>query len=174
MLGIGYGWNHEEMENHGIDVRRRRALVREHMLCAQALWGNEIAEFHGEFVQMEPSWSWPKPIQQPRIRTIIGAAPGPTTFAHIAEFGDGWMPIGGAGMRAALADLAEAMEAVGRNIGELELITYGTKPDFGKIDYYRELGITEVVLRFPHGGSADEVLPVLDEYTRWIEEFGGT
>ncbi|MDE0614826.1 MAG: LLM class F420-dependent oxidoreductase [bacterium] len=172
VLGVGYGWNHEEMENHGIDVPRRRARVREHMLCAQALWGQEVAEFHGEFVHMEPSWCWPKPIQQPRIRTIIGAAPGPTTFAHIAEFGDGWMPIGGAGMRAALDDLAEAMIQAGRSIDELELLTYGTHPDPGKLAYYRDIGITEVVLRFPHGGSADEVLPVLDDYTRWIEEFG--
>ena len=173
VLGVGYGWNHEEMENHGVDPRRRRAVVREHLLCAQALWGQEVAEFHGEFVHLAPSWCWPKPVQQPRIRTIIGAAAGPTTFAHIAEFGDGWMPIGGAGMRAALADLGEAMAAAGRSIDELELITYGTHPDPGKLAYYRDIGITEVVLRFPHGGSTDDVLPVLDDYTRWIAEFGG-
>jgi probable F420-dependent oxidoreductase len=66
VLGVGYGWNHEEMENHGIDVKRRRARVREVMLAMQALWANEVAEFHGEFVRFEPSWQWPKPLQQPR------------------------------------------------------------------------------------------------------------
>ena len=59
VFGIGYGWNHEEMENHGIDVKRRRALVREVMLGMQALWQNEVASFEGEFVRFEPSWQWP-------------------------------------------------------------------------------------------------------------------
>src|SRR5687768_7240453 len=60
VFGIGYGWNHEEMENHGIDVSRRRARCREHMLAMQALWADDVAEFHGEFVDFEPSWQWPK------------------------------------------------------------------------------------------------------------------
>ncbi len=49
-LGIGYGWNEDEMESHGIDPRRRRARVREVMLAMQALWSNEVASFHGEWV----------------------------------------------------------------------------------------------------------------------------
>ncbi len=56
VLGIGYGWNREEMEHHGIDVKRRRALVRETVLAMQALWSQEVAEFRGEFVRFEPSW----------------------------------------------------------------------------------------------------------------------
>ena len=55
VLGIGYGWNHEEMENHGIDVKRRRQRVRETLLAAGELWSKEVAEFHGEFVRFEPS-----------------------------------------------------------------------------------------------------------------------
>ncbi len=98
VFGIGYGWNHEEMENHGIDVKRRREHVRETMLAMQALWKDEVAEFHGEFVDFEPSWQWPKPIQQPRPRVLIGGGSGPKLFAQIAEFADGWMPIGGAGV----------------------------------------------------------------------------
>ena len=98
VLGIGFGWNHEEMENHGIDVKRRRALVRDKMLAMQALWSNEVAEYRGEFVCFEPSWQWPKPIQQPRPRVLIGGAAGPKLFDHIAEYGDGWLPIGGAGV----------------------------------------------------------------------------
>ena len=68
ILGIGYGWNHEEMENHGIEVRSRRALTREKVLTMQALWQNDVAEFHGDFIDLEPAWQWPKPIQQQRPR----------------------------------------------------------------------------------------------------------
>ena len=110
VLGIGYGWNREEMENHGIDVKRRRALVREQVLAMQALWSHDVAEFHGEFVNFEPSWQWPKPVQKPRPPILIGGGAGPTLFAHVAEYADGWIPIGGAGLRAAIPELRRPLE----------------------------------------------------------------
>lgn len=168
VLGIGYGWNHEEMENHGIDVRRRRALVREKMLAMQALWSQDEAEFHGEFVDFEPSWMWPKPVQQPRPRVLVGGAPGPRLFAHIAEYADGWLPIGGAGIKGALADLRIALEARGRRLEDLHVVPMGVFPDSAKLDYYRELGVTEAVLRLP-SAERDVVLPVLDDYARHLE-----
>jgi probable F420-dependent oxidoreductase len=168
VLGIGYGWNVEEMESHGIDVKRRRALVREVMLAMQALWSQEVAEFRGEFVRFEPSWQWPKPVQQPRPRVLLGGAPGPRLFAHIAEYGDGWIPIGGAGVRAALGDLRNAAEAAGRDPATLRVVPFGTVPDPGKLEYYASLGITEIVLRVP-SGTADTVLPLLDRYAKLAE-----
>jgi len=172
VFGIGYGWNHEEMENHGIDVRRRRAHVREVMLAMQALWSEEVASFDGEFVRFEPSWQWPKPLQQPRPRVLIGGGAGPKLFAHIAEFGDGWMPIGGAGMAEALAVLRAALEERGRDPGCLHVVPMGVFPDPGKLAYYREVGVTECVLRLP-SAPRDEVMPVLDEYAGWLEPGGG-
>ena len=167
VLGIGFGWNHEEMENHGIDVTRRRARVREHMLAMQALWSQEVAEFHGEYVHFSPSWQWPKPLQQPRPRVLIGGGAGPKLFAHIAEYADGWIPIGGAGIGRALRDLRDAMENVGRDPASLHLVPMGVFPDAGKLDHYRSLGVTEAVLRLP-SASRDEILPILDDYARFL------
>jgi probable F420-dependent oxidoreductase len=167
VLGIGYGWNHEEMENHGIDVKRRRALVREHMLAMEALWENEVAAFAGEFVRFEPSWQWPKPVQRPRPPVLLGGAPGPTLFAHVAEYADGWLPIGGAGIKQALPELARACEARGRDASKLEIMPMGVFPDEAKLDYYREVGVTEAVLRLP-SRPRDEVMPVLDRYARYL------
>jgi probable F420-dependent oxidoreductase len=167
VLGIGYGWNHEEMENHGIDVKRRRQRVRETMLAMRELWSKDVAEFHGEFVDFEASWQWPKPLQQPRPCTLIGGGAGPKLFDHIAEFADGWLPIGGAGIREAMVELGKACEARGRDPESLELMPMGVFPDAAKLDYYRELGVTETVLRLP-SGPRDAVLPVLDDYTRWL------
>ena len=166
-LGIGYGWNHEEMENHGIDVKRRRALVRERMLLMQALWSNEVAEFRGEFVKLEPSWQWPKPIQQPRPRTLIGGAAGPTLFAHIAEYADGWMPIGGAGLANALGDLRRACKARDRNPDDLQIVPMGVIPNSEKLSYYESLGVTEAVLRLP-AAPRETVLPILDDFARHL------
>ena len=155
------------MENHGIDVKRRRALVRERMLLMQALWSNEVAEFRGEFVELEPSWQWPKPVQQPRPRTLIGGAAGPTLFAHIAEYADGWIPIGGAGLRAALGDLRRAVEARDRDPDELHVVPMGVIPDPENLSYYESLGVTEAVLRLP-SAPRETVLPVLDDFARHL------
>ena len=72
LFGIGYGWNHEEMERHGVDVGTAGAVVREKILACKALWTQEEAEFHGEFVNFEPSWSWPKPVQLPHPPIVVG------------------------------------------------------------------------------------------------------
>jgi probable F420-dependent oxidoreductase len=165
VLGIGYGWNREEMENHGIDVKRRRAHVREQMLAMQALWSQETAAFEGEFVRFEASWQWPKPVQQPRPPVLIGGAAGPTLFAHIAEYADGWLPIGGAGLAVALDGLREAVAARGRDFADLHVVPMGVQPDPRKLDYYRSLGVTEAVLRIP-SDTRETVLPVLDAFAR--------
>jgi probable F420-dependent oxidoreductase len=166
VLGIGYGWNVEEMASHGVEAKTRRARVRETMLAMQALWSSEVAEFRGEFVRFEPSWQWPKPVQRPRPRVLIGGAPGPTLVAHVAEYADGWIPIGGAGIRQALPELRRAFEARGRDPDSLEVVPLGVLPDPAKLDYYASLGVTEAVLRLP-SAPRDRVLPLLDDYARY-------
>jgi probable F420-dependent oxidoreductase len=167
VFGVGFGWNAEEMEDHGVEVKRRRARAREHILAMYRLWSDDVAEFHGEFVSFEPSWSWPKPAQRPRPPVLIGGAPGPTLFAHVAEYADGWIPIGGAGIRDSLDDLREAADKAGRDPETLRIVPFGTMPDRGKLDYYASLGIDEVVLRLP-SAPRDDVLRVLDGYDEFV------
>ena len=170
VLGIGYGWNREEMRNHGVDPRKRRSVVREKMLAMQRLWSADEAAFAGEHVRFESSWSWPKPRQRPRPPVLLGGAPGPTLFAHIAEFGDGWMPIGGAGVSAALPALHRAVEAAGRDPSQLMLVLLGTVPEPRKLEYYASAGVTEVALRLPPA-PASVVLRVLDDHARLCAPF---
>jgi len=169
VFGIGFGWNHEEMENHGIDVKRRRALVREKMLAMQALWANERASFDGEFVRFTESWQWPKPVQQPRPTVLIGGGAGPKLFAHIAEYADGWMPIGGAGLREALPRLEAAVAERGRDPKALKIVPMGVLPTPEKMAHYADLPIDEVVLRLP-SAPRDTVMPVLDEFARYVTD----
>jgi probable F420-dependent oxidoreductase len=168
VFGIGYGWNVEEMENHGIDVKRRRARVRETMLAMQALWSRDVASYEGEFVRFEPAWQWPKPVQRPRPRILIGGAAGPTLFRHIVEYADGWMPIGGAGMAAELERLRAELAEAGRDPEALHVVPMGILPSREKLTYYAGLGVTEAVLRLP-SAPRDEVLPVLDDYVQYLE-----
>jgi probable F420-dependent oxidoreductase len=170
-LGIGYGWNIEELENHGGSKATRRAVVRERVLAMQALWADEEASFDGEHVHLTPSFAWPKPVQSVRGRSgvpvLVGGAPGPILFRHIAEFADGWIPIGGGGVKAAMADLGRACDEVGRDHAEMSVIPFGTLPDQGKLDHYESIGIRETVLRLPSAGR-DEVLRTLDSFTPFL------
>jgi alkanesulfonate monooxygenase SsuD/methylene tetrahydromethanopterin reductase-like flavin-dependent oxidoreductase (luciferase family) len=167
VLGVGYGWNPYEAADHGVVFEQRRAVVRDKVLCMQALWSHDVAEFHGSHVELPPSYAWPKPVQQPRVRTLMGGAAGNTLFAAIAEFADGWMPIGGAGVGAALEGLRRAMVNAGRDPSALHVVPFGTVPDAGKLEHYAAMGCTEVVLRIPSGPDHD-MLRVLDDYTRFI------
>jgi probable F420-dependent oxidoreductase len=167
VVGVGYGWNREEMADHGVAFETRRARVREVMLAMQALWAGEVASFEGEFVRFEPSWQWPKPVQRPRPPVLLGGGAGPTLFAHVAEYGDGWIPIGGAGLREALPELRRAFEARGRDPSRLEVVPLGVFPTDAKLAHYASIGVTEAVLRLP-SAPRDEVLPVLDSYARFV------
>lgn len=164
VLGAGFGWNYEEMEDHGVDPRVRREVVREHVLAMQALWSPEPTGFAGSFVKLAPSWAWPKPA---RIPVLLGGGAGPKLFAAIAEYGDGWIPVGGAGLRDALPRLREVWAAAGRDASRLDVVTFGTLPNAGKLAHYAALGVTEVVLRLPPEGR-DEVLRALDEFAALV------
>lgn len=168
VFGVGFGWNEDEMNHHGVDYRTRRAHTREHVLAMQSLWAHETASYHGDFVSFEPSFSWPKPVQQPRIPTYVGGGAGPKMFAHIAEYADGWIPIGGAGVRSSLPALHEAWAEAGRD-GRPDVIPFGTVPTAGKLELYSELGCTEVVLHVP-SASRDQVLAVLDGYDEFVRK----
>jgi probable F420-dependent oxidoreductase len=166
VFGIGFGWNADEIEHHGVAMPERREVAREHMLAMQELWREDQAEYHGKYVDLAPSWSWPKPARRPDAAgppVLIGGAAGPKMFAHIAEYADGWIPIGGRGIRVALPELHAACEAIDRDPQTLRIVPFGTIPDAGKLEYYASLGIDEIVLRVP-SGSSETVLPLLDQY----------
>ena len=106
------------------------------------------------------------PIRSSRRPMVPGGA-GPKLFAHIAEYADGWMPIGGAGMRESVGRLREAMAERGRDPDALRIAPMGVLPDEAKLDYYRETGATEAILRLPSAGR-EKVLPRLDEFTKYL------
>ncbi|WCO66181.1 LLM class F420-dependent oxidoreductase [Iamia majanohamensis] len=179
-LGVGFGWNADELEDHGVTMGQRRAVARERIEAMQALWADEVASYEGEHVALSPSWAWPKPVQEvlrpdgdggqaPRrgVPVHLGGIPSPKVFGHIASWGDGWIPIGGAGLTEAVPRFREAMAEAGRDPDALRILTFGTIPDAGKMAHYEELGVDECVLRLPSAGR-DEVLRTLDSYAPFL------
>lgn len=170
VFGIGFGWNAEEIEDHGVSYAERREIGREKTLAMRKLWTDEEASFDGKYLRIEPSWAWPKPVQRPHPPVWIGGAGGPVLFRHIAEYGDAWMPIGGRGVAKSLPMLRAALEKAGRDPATVPVVPMGTIPDPGKLEYFASLGIDEVILNVPTG-TADEVLPMLDRNAKAVEQF---
>ncbi len=172
VLGIGFGWNRQEAADHGVAFGSRRRVARDYVRCMQALWSEDEAEYHGDHVDLDPCWSWPKPVQQPGVTIMVGGGAYPSVFAAVAEYADGWLPIGGAGLADALPVLRRAVEDAGRDPDRIRVVPFGTVPNDEKLDRYRSLGVDEVVLRVP-SGSADQMMPVLDRHANFLRRFGG-
>ncbi|RPE43043.1 putative F420-dependent oxidoreductase [Streptomyces sp. Ag109_O5-1] len=171
-LGVGFGWNVEEAADHGVAWRTRRELTRDRMALMRALWAEEPTAYEGEFGSVRASSAFPKPVQKPRgpvagPRTLIGGAAGPKLFAHIAEYADGWMPIGGRGLTESLPVLRSVWADAGRDAAALQVVPYAVYPTPGKLAHYAELGIEEVVVQLPPAGEA-EVLDVLDACAQYL------
>jgi len=150
------------MNSHGVDYRTRRDQGREHLLAMRRLWEDDEATFHGAHVELAPSWSWPKPVQRP-LPVLVGGAAGPKLFQHIAEYGDGWIPIGGRGLTESLPKLRSVIEEAGRDPATLEIAPMAVLPEQGKLDHYESLGVTEVVFDL-ESRPADDCLRALDGY----------
>lgn len=90
-FGVGAGWNREEMRNHGTDPRTRMRLMAERIEAMKAIWTESEASYHGEFVEFEHIWSWPKPAQRPHPPILVGGD-GPTVLDRVLAFGDAWFP----------------------------------------------------------------------------------
>jgi len=163
IFGIGGGWNEDEMENHGTDPKLRWKILRERILAMKEIWTKEEAEFHGKFVNFDPIWQWPKPVQKPHPPILVGGA-GPHTLDRVLEYGDGWMPIGGrtgqvlAGM---IRELQERAKAAGR--GPIPVSVFGVPPSKEVIEQYAEMGVDRVIFGVRPEG-ADQVLPALKRY----------
>ncbi len=161
VLGIGAGWNREEMENHGANYPRRWAEVREKVLAMKTIWSEDEPQFHGEFVDFDPLWSYPKPVQAGGPPIWIGAN-SKWVFNRLAEYADGWMPIGGLGS-GNMERLEEALAAKGRNVADLDLALFGAPPKPEALAGRIEQGFDHLIFNLP-SGTEDEVLPLLDKY----------
>jgi alkanesulfonate monooxygenase SsuD/methylene tetrahydromethanopterin reductase-like flavin-dependent oxidoreductase (luciferase family) len=112
-------------------------------------------------------------VQGADVPVLLGGAATPANFAAVAEYADGWMPIGGSGLGEALPELRRAVEDRGRDPGAIRVVPFGTVPTDAKLDHFARLGIDEVVLRVP-GGGPDEILAVLDAHAAFVDRFGGS
>ena len=116
IFGVGAGWNRGEMGHHGVQFEDRWKQVAERVEALKTIWREERPSFRGKFVQFEPFWQYPKPLQQPHPPIVLGTLDTPFGRAQVAKYGDGWLPLtfDVATTRASIADVHARMRALGR------------------------------------------------------------
>jgi probable F420-dependent oxidoreductase len=160
VLGAGFGWNTDELADHGVPAGQRRTVVREYLEAMQALWSAEEANYDGEYVSFGASWAWPKPVQQPRMPIIIGAGGSDRTFAWIARSADGWLTTPGeTDLDGKVRRLHRAWHDAGRTALPQVRVLAG-KPDPDQLARWAEIGVTDVAFGMPDR-SAGEVVAYL-------------
>ena len=170
LLGIGGGWNREEMAHHGTPFQRRWQVLRERVEAMKAIWTQEEASYAGEFITFERIISYPKPVQQPHPPILFGGATAQGR-ARVVRYCDGWIPIDVllADLPEALADLRRKAGAAGRSPASLSVSVFafeGTQSD--TLKRYRDLGVARVVLVAPR--RLADALPFLDHTARVIPD----
>ena len=167
LFGVGAGWNREEMENHGTPFDKRWKVLEERVKAMKALWTEEEASFHGEYVNFDRVWSYPKPIQQPHPPVILGTFGSVWGRKRVADFGDGWIPIDlfHGDLKADVADLHRRLKENGRDPESVSISMFDifeTPED--DLRRFADLGfVTRAIPRCPTE-DRDTVLRWLDRY----------
>jgi probable F420-dependent oxidoreductase len=164
-FGVGAGWNREEMANHGTNPRTRMRLMRERVEAMKEIWTQDEASYHGEFVNFDRIWSWPKPLQRPHPPVLVGGL-GPTVLDRVLAFGDAWFPNRVPNLDQRVAELRSRADR------PIDLQVLGMPADAKVIEEMHKLGASCVMPWIPTGGMS----VVERDFERWeaaIAEFTG-
>jgi probable F420-dependent oxidoreductase len=151
LLGVGAGWNAEELAHHGVAFADRWEVLHDRVQLMQALWTQDEASYDGSHAHLEPSWQWPKPVQKP-LRVWVGGG-GKRAMQHAVDYEGGWMPMPSREKFAdRLQQLKELADAAGKPVPPVTL--YLVRPDRDVLAHYAELGVERAVFLLPTRGDA--------------------
>ena len=174
LFGIGGGWNAEEMEHHGTPFGERWKILRERIAAMKAIWTQDEAEFHGKYVNFDPMWSYPKPVQKPYPPILMGGA-GPHARQRAVDFDGHWIPIGGRAysepIAESMADFRARAEKAGRDPATVTVTIFGVAPDEARLVALRDARVARAVFFVP-SATGHLVLPLLDQYAALAKKVG--
>jgi probable F420-dependent oxidoreductase len=181
LLGIGVGWNAEELANSRPELpfNLRYSAMRERVAALRAAWTQEEASFEGRWDRFSPSWVYPKPIQQP-VPIALGNA-GKVGIRHAAEYADHWCPIdaqllnydGRPDPRGGIELFKRLAAEAGRDPDAIPISVFAFgPPNRQRLDLYASLGVTQIVVPPPtmHVHPADDDRRWLDTWAPIVAE----
>lgn len=165
LFGVGAGWNIEEMRSHGTDPKTRGKRLDESLAAMKRIWTEEKAEFHGELVNFEPLFAWPKPVQRPHPPIYIGGG-SKAALRRVVEHGDGWLALGAP--PEAIAKTRQFFAEQGRD--DVQVAFFGAPPKADAIAAYADAGVDHLTLMLPTVPT-DETLSKLDSYAELAAKY---
>jgi len=165
-FGVGVGWLREEIANHGVDPGVRGRVVEERLRAMIEIWTQERAEYHGEFVNFDPIYSWPKPVTKPYPPLYLGG--GPASFKRMARLNAGWI------------SMTPSTDVLSRQLEELRGIAEHDVPVINihmgeltakDVEGYRHLGVEQLLVEL-ETQPRDATLRRLDELQTQFASFG--
>ncbi len=161
LFGAGIGWNREEMANHGVDPKTRMSRFTEHIRALKTIWTQDEPEFHGDFVDFDPIWQWPKPVQSPHPPILIGGD-GPTALRRTAELADEWLPLLTSDPQALGAKMEE-LDKLAAEFGRtsIPVTILGVPADEDLVAQYAALGVARCVFAVS-ADTEDDVTSTLE------------
>jgi probable F420-dependent oxidoreductase len=172
LFGVGAGWNKEEMRDHGTDPRTRWAVMRERVEAMKAIWTQDEAEYHGRFVDFDPTWSWPKPVQKPHPPVLVGGV-GDKVLDRVVAYGDEWIPNrvkSPEQLGERTSELQRRAEAAGR--GRIPVTVFGAKPEQRLLERLQAAAVTRSLF-YVRPEEPGEVERQLDELAKVAAEWAG-
>jgi len=172
LFGVGAGWNKEEMRNHGTDPSRRWGVMRERVEAMKAIWTQEEAEYHGRYVDFDPIWSWPKPVQEPHPPVLVGGV-GDKVLDRVVSYGDEWIPNrvkNPEELGERIAELQRRAEAAGRE--RIPVTVFGAKPEQRLLERLEAAGVTRSLF-YVRPEEAGEVERQLDQLAEVAAAWAG-
>jgi probable F420-dependent oxidoreductase len=165
VLGVGAGWNIEELRDHGTDPKTRGALLDERIEAIAALWTTEPAEYHGRFVDFDPSYCRPKPVRTPHPPVFIGGD-SDATVKRVIRHKAGWIsnPLPVERLRRRIDQLTEG---AGHDV-PLTMFAAPNDPEYWSAA--AELGFGELGLLLPTK-PLDQSLRILDQLAERVAQF---
>lgn len=177
IIGTGVGWNEEEFTNSNPHpFAKRYGVLRETVEATRALWRDEQAEYHGDYINFDPVWAWPKPFQDGGPPIYLGAM-GPLGVKHAARWADGWYPVdvGMPDIEKNLADFKNLVAECGRDPESVAInLQIMDTTNLDKLKYYRDLGIERatVGVAMDMWDKPEEVMPQIDRFAEIIPHLG--
>jgi probable F420-dependent oxidoreductase len=164
LFGVGAGWNREEMRDHGTDPRRRFSVMRERVEAIKAIWTQDEPEYHGEFVDFDPIWCWPKPMQEPHPPVIVGGT-GEKVLDRVLAYGDEWMPNRMESPEQLKARIDELRERAGRHV---RVSYFGAEPDAQAVEHLDWAGVDRCIFYVSPEVDRAEAERQMDEFAALV------